>query len=348
MKLVLQRVLFTVLFAGTLAATGCASNHIANEDSLENQAAIRAEQLTGNTQTALDKAEDAVEQARKDNYSLLTPLHWQQMNEAIKEARQQDLASNNSEAVAASARVLTLFESATQTRSKVENLLSSVLLQKDILEDIKADKVLPKPFREARNQIQKLAREIEAGKENKIDGDISDLMDDMKELERDTMLELHWRPAANTLIKAEKEGVDDFAPETFSEAESLTDEAEDTIKEQFENRRLSADVGLRALRAAQHALYIGREAEAIINMDIDDAENAALRFESYLHQLAEALNAGDLRNMAFLDQTLALVQKAREQATTIRQPLEQRIQQLESELNTLKQQAAGESSQTKP
>lgn len=341
----LKSLLLALTVSATLISSGCATRHIANEDSLESQAAIRAEQLTGNTQSALDKAEEAIAKAKGENYALLTPLHWQQMNDAIKLARKEDLASNSEASVAASARVLTLAESAEVTRVQVQDLLSQVLRQKAVLDDVKADKVLPKEYRAIRSQIMDLARLIEAGKAAKIDGDINDLMADMDELERDTMLEIHWRPALQTLAKAEKEGVDDYAPETFSDAEAITEEAEDTIREQYSNRQLSTDVGLRALRAAQHALYIGREAESIINMDIDDAEHAALRFESYLHQLAEALNAGDLRNMAFLDQTLALVQKAREQADSIRQPLQQRIQQLEAQLQAIQNPEAAQAPQ---
>ncbi|WP_221795645.1 hypothetical protein [Oceanobacter mangrovi] len=348
MKYPVNRVLAALMLAGLLSVSGCATKHIANEASLENQAAIKAGQLTGDTQSALDKAEEAINKGKSENFALLTPLHWQQMNDAIKLARKDDLEGNADKSVSASARVLALYDSATITRVRVAKLLQAALARKTELEEIKADKVLPKDFRDIRDQITDLARQIEAGKDDAINDDVEDVLADMTDLERDTMLEIHWRPAAQTLTKARKENVDDFAPQTFRQAEELTDQAEDTIREYFQDRQLCAETGLQALRAAQHALYIGREAEAIVNMKVDDAEQAALRFEGYLHQLAAALEVGDLRNMAFMDQTLALVQKAKEQTARIRQPLEKQIEALEVQINQLKAEIAASKTTSTP
>ncbi|MDP2504983.1 hypothetical protein [Oceanobacter sp. 3_MG-2023] len=326
---------FLSVLLALLLVSGCASKHIANEDAFDDLAARKAKTFTGDTHTALDAAEESVITGRNENLALYSPLHWQQMNTAISAARKSDLAGNDQQALESAARTLTLFESGMANKHKVAETLSVLLAQKQILEDIKADKVLPSAYKKQFEKIKSLAQAIEAGRDNSLDDDIGDLLEDMQELERDTMLELHWRPAQKTLEKAEDEGVDYFALETFKFAETLTEEANNTISDQYTNRTLSEQIGKRALRAAQHALYIGREAENIINMDIDDAEQAALRFESYLHQLAEALNAGDLRNMAFLDQTLALVQKANEQATNIKAPLEKKIRELTNRLQAL-------------
>tara|TARA_R110002167_G_scaffold155331_1_gene349744 strand:- start:3381 stop:4445 length:1065 start_codon:yes stop_codon:yes gene_type:complete len=331
---------FLPVLLALLLTSGCASKHIANEEAFDDLAARKAEAFTGDTDSALDKAEDALITARNENIALYSPLHWQQMTESIKTARKDDLAGKNQQAIEAAAWTLTLFESAMTNKQKVEDRLSVLLVQKQTLEEIKANKVLPAAYQKQFEQIKALAQRIEAGRDGNMNDDISDLLEDMQALERDTMLELHWRPARKTLDKAEDEGVDDFAADTFRAAEKLTEEARDTISDQYPNRVLSEQIGKRALRAAQHALYIGREAEKIINMDIDDAEQAALRFEDYLHQLAEALNAGDLRNMAFIDQTLALVQKANELSVNIKAPLEKRIQELTSRLHTLESEAS--------
>jgi hypothetical protein len=325
------------LFALTLTLLqGCAQQRIANEDELDSKAALKAESFIGDSRNALDDAEEALTRARAEDLEFFTPLHWQQINDAIKTARKEELAGHEQATITASALVTTLLNNAMGFKDKISSRLSDLLAQRLVLLDIRADKVMSKDFSKQDKRIRELASLLESGKDKDISADISETLNDMRDLERTTMLELHWRPAQKTLDKAADEGVDDFAPDTYKAARRMTDNAKDAITEQYQNRDASARIGLEALRAAQHALYIGREAEKIINMDIDDAEQAALRFEGYLNQIAEALNAGDLRNMAFLDQTLALVQKAREQASTLQAPLQKEINSLTHQLNKAK------------
>lgn len=329
----IRTLLIAVLALATLS--GCAQQRIANEAELDNTAARKAESFVGDSRNALDDAEDALRRAATEDLEFFTPLHWQQINDAIRSARKQDASGNQQAAITSSALVTTLLSSALDYKARISTRLADLLNQRQVLLDIRADKVQSKDFDKQNKRIRELASLLETGKDKDMRSDITDILADMREIEQQTMLELHWRPARKTLDKAEDEGVDDFAPETFSAAERLTDEAEDTISEQFQNRELSTSVGLTALRAAQHALYIGREAERIINMDLDDAEQAALRFEGFLNQIGEALGTGDLRNMAFQDQTLALIQKARELHNNAQAPLQKEINQLQQQLQAI-------------
>ncbi len=315
-----------------LIITGCAQKGIANQDAFDQLAHQKAEEFIGNTLSALEKAEDVYGQARAENLPELTPLHWQQLTESIKKARSADLEGESSASLEAAAWVMTLYDSAQQSKQRVEQQLADILAQQQVLLSIKTDKILRRPYRDSIDDLKTLARHIESGQTRNLPDDANDLLKDMQALERDTMLELHWRPARKTLDKSEDEGSDDFAPETFAIAERLTRDVKKTITERYQDRLLCESTGLKALRAAQHALYIGREAESIINMDIDDSEEAALRLEGYLHQIATALEAGDLRNMSFLDQTLALVQKAHEQRDKAVIPLKKEIDALKQEL----------------
>ena len=292
--------------------SGCAQQRIANEDELGNKAALKAESFIGDARNALDDAEEAYSRAQAEDLEFFTPLHWQQINDAIRTARKEDVAGHDQATITASALVTTLLNNAMGFKDKISDRLASLLTQRQVLLDIRADKVLAKEFAKQDNRIRELASLLEAGKEKDINAEISDILSDMTTLERDTMLELHWRPAKKTLEKAEDEGVDDFAPETFKAASNLAKKTFDTISAQYIKRDECARIGHEALRAAQHALYIGRESEKIVNLDPDDAEQAALRFEDFLKQIGDALGAENLRYMALQDQALALTQKARE------------------------------------
>ena len=292
--------------------TGCAQQRIANEDELGNKAALKAESFIGDARNALDDAEEAFNRAKAEDLEFFTPLHWQQINDAIKTARKEEVAGHDQATITASALVTTLLNNAMGFKDKISDRLASLLTQRQVLLDIRADKVLAKEFTKQDNRIRELASQLEAGKEKDINPEINDILSDMTELERNTMLELHWRPAQKTLEKAEDEGVDDFAPVTYAAAEKLAKKAFDTISAQYIKRDDCARIGHEALRAAQHALYIGRDAEKIVNLDPDDAEQATLRTEDYLQQIGEAIGVESLRYMSLQDQTLAITQRARE------------------------------------
>lgn len=327
-----------LIAASQLLIVGCAQKGIANQDEFDQLAHQKAEEYVGNTRSALEKAEDTYTTAKSGQFSILTPLHWQQMTLAIKKARAADLEGNSDTSLEAAAWVMTYYDSALKVKKEVETQLGDVLAQQQVLLSLKSDKILRRDYRKLVDELRQLTRTIESGQADKIAEDGKELLEDMQQLELETMLEIHWRPARKVLDKAEDEGTDDFAPETFAVAERLTRTAYETIQEHYQKRDTCGSIGLEALRAAQHALYIGREAEKIINMDIDDAEEAALKFEEYLHQISTALSAGDLRNMAFLDQTLALVQKAREQKAAAEKPLLKEIEQLKQQIQTLQTQ----------
>lgn len=331
----MKHLAISLIAASQLLIVGCAQKGIANQDEFDQLAHQKAEEYVGNTRSALEKAEDAYTAAKSEQFSILTPLHWQQMTLAIKKARTADLEGDSVSSLEASAWVMTYYDSALNVKKEVEAQLGEVLAQQQVLLSLKSDKILRRDYRKRVNELRQLTRTIESGQTDKVAEDGKELLEEMQQLELDTMLEIHWRPARKVLDKAEDEGTDDFAPETFAIAERLTRKAHDTIQEHYQKRDICSSIGLEALRAAQHALYIGREAEKIINMDIDDAEEAALRFEEYLHQIATALSADDLRNMAFLDQTLALVQKTREQKAAAEKPLLKEIEQLKRQLKAL-------------
>ncbi|PHS61608.1 MAG: hypothetical protein COB09_18375 [Thalassobium sp.] len=293
---------------------GCASQRIANEDSVSLATNEKVSQLGNDSERALSEAEAAFTTASNEDLTFYAPLHMEQIQQALKQARSHELAGDSRGCIESSARVLSLLDSALKNKARAQTALSPLFAQKTVLDEIKAGSVMSAQYQRDMKELRSLISLIEAGEGSKVIDRSARVLKALQQLELDTMLRLHWQPASETLAKADDENAAKHAPATFSDAELQVENAAQIIRRHYQDRALAESTGKEALRAAQHALYIAREAKAITRLDSAQAEQAALEFEGYLHQLSETLNAGDMRNMALKDQTLAIIQHAEEQA----------------------------------
>ncbi len=307
----------TPLLTGLLSLSllsGCAAQRIANEDSVSQATTEKVSELGNDSERALSQAEAAYATASSEDLSFYAPLHMEQIQQALKQARSHELAGDAQASIESSARVLSLLDSALKNKARAQSALSPLFAQKAVLDEIKAGSVMSARYQREMKELRSLISMIEAGESDKVIDKSAGVLKSLQQLELDTMLRLHWQPANETLEKADDEDADTHAPATFSDAELQVEKAAQTIRRHYQDRALTESTGKDALRAAQHALYIAREAKNITRLDSAQAEQAALEFEGYLHQLSMTLGAGDMRHMALKDQTLAIVQYAEEQA----------------------------------
>jgi hypothetical protein len=307
----------TPLLTGLLSLSllsGCAAQRIANEDSVTQATTEKVSELGNDSERALSQAEAAYATASSEDLSFYAPLHMEQIQQALKQARSHELAGDAQASIESSARVLSLLDSALKNKARAQSALSPLFAQKAVLDEIKAGSVMSARYQREMKELRSLISMIEAGESDKVIDKSAGVLKSLQQLELDTMLRLHWQPANETLEKADDEDADTHAPATFSDAELQVEKAAQTIRRHYQDRALTESTGKEALRAAQHALYIAREAKNITRLDSAQAEQAALEFEGYLHQLSMTLGAGDMRHMALKDQTLAIVQYAEEQA----------------------------------
>ncbi|WP_286715379.1 hypothetical protein [Thalassolituus sp. UBA2009] len=307
----------TPLLTGLLSLSllsGCAAQRIANEDSVSQATTEKVSELGNDSERALSQAKAAYATASSEDLSFYAPLHMEQIQQALKQARSHELAGDAQASIESSARVLSLLDSALKNKARAQSALSPLFAQKAVLDEIKAGSVMSARYQREMKELRSLISMIEAGESDKVIDKSAGVLKSLQQLELDTMLRLHWQPANETLEKADDEDADTHAPATFSDAELQVEKAAQTIRRHYQDRALTESTGKEALRAAQHALYIAREAKNITRLDSAQAEQAALEFEGYLHQLSMTLGAGDMRHMALKDQTLAIVQYAEEQA----------------------------------
>ena len=271
--------ILTLLFSVFLT-TGCANKRLAQNDSYDQTALEKASEFEGDSEKALMEAEVKYEDALNSEMNFYAPLHMAQAYEALAAARIAELKGLQSESILDSAKVIILLQFASNNKKEVEVILKPLLHQKIILEQLNSPRVLPDQFEDRLDDIKDLITKVEEGKKDIKPADIESVLDDLKQLEMDTLLEIHWQPAQDALEKAEDENAEELAPKTFKFAEKLVDKTEEDIRLQYTKRELVSEKGLAALRSAQHALYVARDAEQLLKLDNESAEKAVLRFES--------------------------------------------------------------------
>ena len=329
----LRSILVLILISSSVLSTGCANKQIANQAQVEQNALEQAKQFAGDSERALAEAETKYEAALKENMGFYAPLHVEQAKEALKLAQTKELNAEKTASLNASAKVLTLLNSAETNKKKVETLLAPLLAQKKVLEELKTPRILSKEFKNQVNNMKDIIKEIEAGKEADALSKSDAILADLEMLELNTLLAIHWKPAQKTLLKAEKENADDNAPKSFLLAVEAVQNAENLIRTDYKDRPKVEQYGHTALRAAQHALYTGRDAEFIVRLNEKQAEAAVLKFQLLIAKIGTALNSKDVSHMALADQVNALAQIAETQESRLSAPFKKTIAELEAELN---------------
>jgi hypothetical protein len=324
--------LLNLVFFAVLIITGCAHSSRTQDEQLDRLNLEKTVELNNISERAIAAAEIRYETAVKANMYFYAPLRMQQADDTLALAREAEIKGLQSDSLIASAKVISLLDLAETNKEKVNTILLPLLQQKRVLEQLNSPRVLPAEFNDQLKDIISLIKEIEDGADSIPPSKVEMTLVGLKNLELNTLLEIHWQPAKNTLTKAKNENADDNAPDSFASAKKLIDDAERDIRTQYSDRALVTKKGLAALRASQHALYTGRDAEQLLKLNHQNAEEAVLRFKSLLDQIGATLKAPDFRHMALQDQATALAQGAETHASRLIAPLQKRIAVLEKQL----------------
>lgn len=328
----MQRSIFFLLSILALTS-GCSNKPIVNSDQFQ-PLILKTDQFTSESEKTLFEAETQYEKAINSNLTYYSPSSMAQATELLYLARDFEIRGLQNDSLISSKKVLALLNLAEKNKTNVERILKPLLAQKLILEEVKSPQVLPKEFNNQMLDIQELVADIESSDEVITIETIQPILNNLKQLEIDTLLTIHWQPAKETLDKAKEENANKNAPQSFNVAQKILKESEIVIRNNVSNRELVAEEGLKALRSAQHVLYIARDAERLVHLDKGRAENAILDMEDLLHKISIALKAGDFRHMALTDQVNAIAQSAETQGSRLIAPLQTRISFLEQLLES--------------
>ena len=327
-------VLLYLLVSTLMLSTGCASTPVANFEELDDIASLTTE-FSGDSERALAEAESKHDAALNAEMAFYAPFHMAQAEQTLTNARGLELNGLQQESLKASAHVIMLLNRATENKSKVQQTLKPLLKQKQVLETLNSPIILPDQFERQITKIKELIKNIESSDKPLATDTIMSILEDLQQLELDTLLTTHWLPAKNTLEKARNENAEKFAPKSFMKAANSVDQAKTFIRNNINDREAIKREGLQALRTAQHALYIAHDAELLVDLTNQTAETVVLGIEDLLAKISLALNIENVKHMALTDQANAIAQAAETQRSRLIAPLQARIIQLEKQLELL-------------
>lgn len=333
-----------------LAVLSACSNHqLSDAEFFKQLEESKASAISENQPTQFDQARAAYQEGIETNLALYAPLAWERFDGMVRSAVSADKEDRIETSNRLAESALKAYKLARNNEEQVKSLMPEPTRLLAELDRIKANRVHKSDYEDITDDYRDLAEQIEEeGDEldhDNLEDDMADLVEDINQLQVKTLLTLHWKPSQNTIDKIEDRDLEDLAPRSYTEAVQLTNNARKRIEENFASPEACEVIGLEALRSAQHALYVGQEVQKILNLNKKSAEETILRFEDYMARIGDALDAGDQRNMALIDQSMSLAQKAQEMRSRIEAPLKAQIESLQLELDTLKAQMEVEENQ---
>ena len=316
----MNKIILTATLPLFLAA--CAGGQIANHEALSQKATERAGVSTMTPQQAIQSASELMSKASLDQLHFYAPLHMDAATKSYENAQSlMAKKATNQEVLAAAFKTEATIKDAVRAKQIVETTLAASLKHKQILDDLGVQADLPKDYRSVMKDLKKLIVEVGKGNIEKASKDQPDLLADMTELEKDTLLKRHLAPAEDMLDKAEDYDADDNAPKTYELAEDTIERIEGFIKQQYRDMAAVKAAGEEAFMAAKHAYHVGVEAGGLLELSPEDAEDKILKFEGLLKTIGQSLNAKPTIGNSLYDQAQLLSSTAEKLRSKQAQPV---------------------------
>ena len=304
--------------------TACANTELATQQ-IDNAAMKQAAQTNITPEQAIENAYLALDKANQDELAFYTPLHFNGVQKSFDKIallqKQQSTAkdaSKDKQIITEAFKTQKLIDEAYQVKVNIEHLLVDALNHKLILDKLNSKKAFPKQYKNMNNDLVSLFKLIEQNRMDKALKNQVDLLEDMTELEIDTLVAIYVKPAKLILDKAEDFDADDYAEKTFNQAELSIKHAEAFIAANPRNIEGVKNVGDEALLAAKRALNVGQFAKSLVELDEERAEIKALEMEDLLGAIIQGFNANGLEGLTLEEQSQELAQLARVQANKIK------------------------------
>jgi len=309
----------------TSLITACANTELATQK-IDNAAMKQAAQTNITPTQAVENAYLALDKANKNELTFYTPLHFngvQKSFDKITLLQQQNSVSQDSSKdkliITEAFKAQKLIDEASQVKSNIEHLLFDSLNHKEVLDQLDSKKAFPKKYKNINNDLVDLFKLIEQNRSDKALKNQVDLIEDMTELEIDTLVDTYVKPAIFILDKAEDFDADDYAEKTFNLAELSIEHAENFITENPRNIAGVKEAGEDAILAAKRALNIGQFSKSLVELDEERAEIKALEMEDLLSAIIDGFNANGLEGLTLDEQSQELARLARIQTSKLKQ-----------------------------
>lgn len=289
------------------ALLGCANSQIANPGGLDQQAKELASSAQMTPEAAVAQAAGDIKDAEAENLEFFAPLHYRDALNALEQAQSfLNSPETNAQVLQEAFKVRSLLQAAKENKAKVQTSLAQALEQDQVLRSLDAHRLSPGDYEDVIDDLRELIKEIEGGDLNTAIKGQAALLEDMIDLEIDTLKLAHLSEAESMLDKAESIDADDYAEKTYEKAESTLEFAHRYVEKNYRNRGEVAQKGLEAFNTAAHAYFVAKEAKELVTLDEEAAEQKVLYFESMLERVNKPLNLQYLNTVSLYDQSVKL------------------------------------------
>lgn len=275
----------------TAALSACKSNDLQTAQ-IDAEAAEQAASINVSADQMVLETQNQMSQAAIAELNYYTPLHFANVSDKMKniEALQSESGKDNDvEIITESIKIQKLLEESYLLKETILTTLAPSFENKKVLADLGSDKEFPSDFQKIDKSLMDIFREIERGNMDKALSSQVSLLEDMEDLEKETLIKKYIVPAESILNQAEDEDADTYAEVTFDKAEEIVERSEEFIKTNYRNREEVRKAGESALLAAKKALHTGTLAKGMFELDEEASELKAIEMEKLVDSISESL-----------------------------------------------------------
>lgn len=244
-----------------------------------------------------------LEAARVDQLDTLAPTPYAKARSAHQNAARASEGGERPSVIASYvAEGHRHLQSAAQTGQSARALLAGIEDARRKAFDAGAQE-LGEPFKAAEGLYLKVNQAIEKDNLHFARNNATELQKSYRELEIRAIKGRALGPARSVIQKADDDGIEKIVPKALAEAKQALAAADAAIERNlYDYERIQVQAA-QALFMAQRAMALAAAARRFRQLP---AEGAALHVEHQMARLAEALEAGDLRNRPFEEQVAEL------------------------------------------
>lgn len=320
----LQRLILLLL---PFIVTACATPQVQDSEKITIEAQQQAQTSNASFDQVLQNVRDLQSQAKQENLAFFSPNYMASAEMALSQAEAAASTKDQSLAMTEALKAKAFYERGLAIKPLAQEKLSETFSGMKMLQSLGADQRLLSDYKDINENIKDVIRLIEQGKSDKLADEQKALLEEIQELEIDTLSLLFIKPVQMALEKAEDADAETYASQSFDKAEQAIERLEKLINQEPQQRQQIKTDSERSVRLAQHAQHVAQAAKPLMDLDPETAEQHILSIERFLSRIGGALGEKDVTHLPLDSQSIALAQTAEILAKQAKSKLEQQLQQ---------------------
>ena len=246
---------------------------------------------------AVKEVENALAQAKKDEFDYFAPDHFRMAHSAVSEARDFMLRNAPREHVAGKVAVAdAVLKNGQLVIRNIKSILKDELVQKEKLESMNASRQYGQEFDNLVDRLGQIIRQIENGKIAEASKQRPALRNDLDNLEMRAVVYNSLHEPREMMRRVKNGGGETQTPFTYADASEVLMRAEQFIQNNYKDKQAVDKIAAEALFAARRALYLTEEVAALSHKVSRSLEQLVLDEEYRLFRIARSLPVKDIRD----------------------------------------------------